>query len=72
MATGVVIVVLNHFKCEKIKRGMIILSMEISIVTMLVLAITRAEYATSVAFILMIINERKHELYEEIFRDEFK
>lgn len=42
------------------------------------LYITRAAYATSVAFILMtikgllLLNERKHELYEEIFRDEFK
>lgn len=55
VVTGAVIVVLNHFKCEKIKRIMIILSMGISIVTVLVLAITRAAYATSVAFILMII-----------------
>ena len=55
VVTGVVIVVLNHFKCEKIKRVMIILSLGISIVTVLVLAITRAAYATSVAFILMTI-----------------
>ena len=55
VVTGAVIVVLNHFKCEKIKRVMIILSLGISIVTVLVLAITRAAYATSVAFILMTI-----------------
>lgn len=55
VATGVVIVVLNHFKFEKAKRVMITLSMGISIVTVLVLAITRAAYATSVAFILMTI-----------------
>ncbi|MGO4972530.1 helix-turn-helix domain-containing protein [[Clostridium] aminophilum] len=55
VATGAVIVVLNHFKCEKAKRGMIILSLGISIVTVLVLAITRVAYATSVAFILMTI-----------------
>ena len=55
VVTGAVIVVLTHFKCEKAKWVMIILSMGISIVTVLVLAITRAAYATSVAFILMII-----------------
>ena len=55
VVTGAVIVVLTHFKCEKAKWVMIILSMGISIVTVLVLAITRAAYATSVAFILMTI-----------------
>ena len=55
VVTGAVIVVLTHFKCEKAKWLMIILSMGISIVTVLVLAITRAAYATSVAFILMTI-----------------
>ena len=55
VVTGAVIVVLNHFKCEKANRVMIILSLGISIATVLVLAITRASYATSVAFILMII-----------------
>ena len=55
VVTGAVIVVLTHFKFEKAKRVMITLSMGISIVTVLVLAITRAAYATSVAFILMTI-----------------
>ena len=55
VVAGAVIAVVNHFKFEKNKRVMIILSMGISIVTVLVLAITRAAYATSVAFILMII-----------------
>ena len=55
VVTGAVIVVLTHFKCEKAKWVMIILSMGIGIVTVLVLAITRAAYATSVAFILMTI-----------------
>ena len=55
VVTGAVIVVLTHFKCEKAKWVMIILSMGISIVTVLVLAINRAAYATSVAFILMTI-----------------
>ncbi len=55
VAAGTVIAVINHFKFEKTKRVMIILSMGISIVTVLVLAITRAAYATSVAFILMTI-----------------
>ena len=52
---GAVIIILNHFKFEKSKRVMMIISMGISIITVLVLAITRAAYATSVAFILMTI-----------------
>ena len=52
---GTVIIVLNHFKFEKAKRVMMIMSMGISIITVLVLAVTRAAYATSVAFILMTI-----------------
>ena len=55
VAVGTVIVVFNRFKNEKVKRAVIILSMGISIITVLVLAITRAAYATSVAFILMTI-----------------
>lgn len=53
--TGIVIVILNHFNLEKSKRVMIALSMGISVITVLVLAITRAAYATSLAFILTII-----------------
>ena len=52
---GTVLVILSQFKFEKAKRVMIILSMIISIVTVLALAITRAAYATSVAFILLTI-----------------
>ena len=53
--TGIVIVILNHFNLEKSKRVMIALSMGISVITVLVLAITRAAYATSLAFILSTI-----------------
>ncbi|WP_022763644.1 helix-turn-helix domain-containing protein [Butyrivibrio sp. XPD2006] len=53
--TGIVIVVLNYFNLEKSKRVMIALSMGISVITVLVLAITRAAYATSLAFILTTI-----------------
>jgi transcriptional regulator with XRE-family HTH domain len=53
--TGIVIVILNHFNLEKSKRVMIALSMGISVITVLVLAITRAAYATSLAFILTTI-----------------
>ena len=52
---GIVIVILNHFNLEKSKRVMIALSMGISVITVLVLAITRAAYATSLAFILTTI-----------------
>ena len=53
--TGIVIVILNHFNLEKSKRVMIALSMGINVITVLVLAITRAAYATSLAFILTTI-----------------
>ena len=53
--TGIVIVILNHFNLEKSKRVMIALSMGISVITVLVLAITRAAYATSLAIILTTI-----------------
>ena len=53
--TGIAIVILNHFNLEKSKRVMIALSMGISVITVLVLAITRAAYATSLAFILTTI-----------------
>lgn len=55
VVVGIMIAILNRFKNEKTKRAMIILSMAVSIITVLVLAITRAAYATSVAFILMTI-----------------
>ncbi|AOZ95970.1 helix-turn-helix domain-containing protein [Butyrivibrio hungatei] len=55
VVVGTVLVILSHFKFEKAKRVMVILSMIISIVTVLALAITRAAYATSVAFILLTI-----------------
>ncbi len=53
--TGIVIVILNHFNLEKSKRVVIALSMGISVIMVLVLAITRAAYATSLAFILTTI-----------------
>lgn len=53
--TGIVIVILNHFNLEKSKRVMIALSMGISVITVLILAITRVAYATSLAFILTTI-----------------
>ena len=55
VVSGAVMVVLNHFKFEKGKRAVITVSMVINIITVLVLAITRSAYATSAAFILMII-----------------
>jgi xanthine/uracil permease len=55
VAIGMVIVILNRFNLERPKRVMIALSMGISVITVLVLAITRAAYATSVAFILTTI-----------------
>ena len=55
VVVGTVLVILSNLKFEKAKRVMIILSMIISIVTVLALAITRAAYATSVAFILLTI-----------------
>lgn len=55
VAIGMVIVILNRFNLERPKRVMIALSMGISVMTVLVLAITRAAYATSVAFILTTI-----------------
>ncbi|WP_022759701.1 helix-turn-helix domain-containing protein [Butyrivibrio fibrisolvens] len=55
VAIGMVIVILNRFNLERPKRVMIALSMGISVITVLVLAITRAAYATSVAFIMTTI-----------------
>ena len=55
VVVGTVILVLNCFDNIKAKRVMIIMSMGISIITVLVLAITRAAYATTVVFVLMTI-----------------
>ena len=55
VVAGIVIVFLKHFNLEKPKQVMVALSMGISVITVLVLAITRAAYATSVAFILTTI-----------------